>query len=311
MSTNWQEPHGAAPPPPPRNQPNPKRRFAIVGILLVVIAGLAAAAGLVLVNRGGDDVADEAQYVVMDSPTVTPVFEPRDARGNDPFFPLETQLLTFQQEVEEEIENMVDEQVMAAEASGEENVTIEVPSFDVAELDAAVKTGLYGGTEENTCDPERLISFLIANPEIGEAWAAVQGIPFSAIPSYIRSLEVRVLAEPVNVLNHGYDPVTGAAYEIDTVLDAGTAVLVDENGDIRTRCYCGNPIKPKPPVGHMPPRCIVFGASVFVVPGGGASSLDGVVVVFCRQRAKTRLLPQLLHASPLRIGWQRERRTIE
>ncbi len=393
MSTNWQEPHGAAPPPPPRNQPNPKRRFAIVGILLVVIAGLAAAAGLVLVNRGGDDVADEAQYVVMDSPTVTPVFEPRDARGNDPFFPLETQLLTFQQEVEEEIENMVDEQVMAAEASGEENVTIEVPTFDVAELDAAVKTGLYGGTEENTCDPERLISFLIANPEIGEAWAAVQGIPFSAIPSYIRSLEVRVLAEPVNVLNHGYDPVSGAAYEIDAVLDAGTAVLVDEqvmaaeasgeenvtievptfnvaeldaavktglyggteentcdperlisflianpeigeawaavqgipfsaipsyirslevrvlaepvnvlnhgydpvsgaayeidavldagtavlvdeNGDIRTRCYCGNPIKPKPPVGHMPPRCIVFGASVFVVPGGGAKRED-------------------------------------
>ena len=274
MTTNWQEPHGAAPPPPPRNQPNPKRRFAIIGVLLVVIAGLAAAAGLVLVNRGGDDVADEAQYVVMDSPTVTPVFEPRDARGNDPFFPLETQLLTFQQEVEEEIQDMVDEQVMAAEASGEENVTIEVPTFNVAELDAAVKTGLYGGTEENTCDPERLISFLIANPEIGEAWAAVQGIPFSAIPSYIRSLEVRVLAEPVNVLNHGYDPVTGAAYEIDAVLDAGTAVLVDENGDIRTRCYCGNPIKPKPPVGHMPPRCIVFGASVFIVPGGGAKRED-------------------------------------
>lgn len=240
----------------------------MIGILLVVIAGLAAAAGLVLVNRGGDDVADEAQYVVMDSPTVTPVFEPRDARGNDPFYPLETQLLTFQQEVEEEIQDMVDEQVMEAEASGDDNVTIEVPAFDVAELDAAVKTGLYGGTEENTCDPERLISFLIANPEIGEAWAAVQGIPFSEIPSYIRSLEIRVLAEPVNVLNHGYDPVSGAAYEIDAVLDAGTAVLVDENGDIRTRCYCGNPIKPKPPTGHMPPRCIVFGASVFIVPGG-------------------------------------------
>ena len=93
-------------------------------------------------------------------------------------------------------------------------------------------------------------------------------IAFGDIAAYVRSLDVRVLSAPVNVLNHGYNPATGAAYEIDAVLDAGTAVLVDKNGDVRTRCYCGNPIKPKPPTGHMPPRCIVFGAFVFVEPGG-------------------------------------------
>jgi len=253
-----------APPPGGNQHENKGKRFAIVAILLVVIAGLGTAAGLVMVNRSDDTATDDPQYVVMDTPITTPVFEPRDAAGNDPFFPLDTQLLTYQTEVEEQI----DSQMAIAQANAEPGETVVRPAFDVAALDEAVKTGLYGGTEENTCDPERLISFLYANPDLLEAWAGVQGIPVSQVAEYIRSLEVRVLAEPVNVLNHGFDFDTSAPYEIDTVLDAGTAVLVDENGDIRTRCYCGNPIKPKPPV-HMPPRCIVYGAFVSVVPGGG------------------------------------------
>nr|WHW29240.1 hypothetical protein [uncultured bacterium] len=266
MTTNWQDP--AAPTPPAASsggqRPNKGKRFGIVATLLVVIAGLATAAGLVMVNRGNDDVADSAQYVVVDAAATTPVFEPRAARGNDPFFPLEIQLTSYQEEVESEI----DEQFAQDQADAEPGESVERPAFDVAALDEAVKTGLYGGTEENTCDPERLISFLYANPDLGEAWAKVQGIEFSGIASYIRSLEVRVLAEPVNVLNHGYDFSTSSAYEIDTVLDAGTAVLVDSSGNVRTRCYCGNPIKPKPPQ-HRPPRCIVFGTYVLSEPGTG------------------------------------------
>lgn len=255
----------AGPPPGGTGGNNGKgKRLAVVGTLLVVIAGLAAAAGLVMVNRSDDTATEAPEYVVMDVASTTPVFEPRDARGNDPFFPLEVQLLTFQDEVEADM----DAQIAEAQRNAQPGQTVNRPEFDVAALDEAVKTGLYGGTEENTCDPERLISFLYANPDIGEAWAKVQGIEFIEIADYIRSLEVRVLAEPVNVLNHGYDAGAGAAYEIDTVLDAGTAVLVDADGNVRTRCYCGNPIRPKPPE-HMPPRCLVFGALVYAQPGGG------------------------------------------
>ena len=141
---------------------NKGKRFAIVAILLVVIAGLATAAALVMVNRSSDTADGDTQYVITDVPSTTPVFEPRDAAGNDPFFPLETQLLAYQEEVEAEI----DQQVAQAEADAEPGETVERPEFNVAALDEAVKTGLCGGTEENTCDPERLISVLYANPDL-------------------------------------------------------------------------------------------------------------------------------------------------
>jgi len=107
----------------------------------------------------------------------------------------------------------------------------------------------------------------VSNPAKGRAWAQVQGIPFEQIPAYINSLSARVLAAPATVLNHGFDAATGAPYEVETTLDAGTAVLIDAAGDIRTRCYCGNPIKPKA-VGHKPPRCIQVPTLVYSNPGG-------------------------------------------
>ena len=44
--------------------------------------------------------------------------------------------------------------------------------------------GLYGGTRSLTsCDPEKLVSYLEANPALGRAWASVQGIQASGIRS--------------------------------------------------------------------------------------------------------------------------------
>ena len=256
MTTNWQPPPGSPPQPQPNNQganEGKGKRFAMVAVLLVVIAGLAAGAGLFMANRSDNSAADDARYVITQTVASEPVFEPRDARGPDPFFPLEVQLAAFQEEQEDAALDQAAELLEDAPPGQQ----VEVQEFDVAALDAAVKTGLYGGTEENTCDPERLISFLYANPELGEAWAKVQGIEFVEIADYIRSLDVRVLASDTRVLNHGFNVETGAPYEIDAILAAGTAVLVDDKGDIRTRCYCGNPIKPLPPE-PMPPRCVVW-----------------------------------------------------
>lgn len=232
-------------------QPDPsqnRRRFGLIAMVVVLVAGLMTGAGLVMAQR--TDTATDVPTMVNPIGAAEAVFEPRDARGADPFFPLEVQLASY------------------VESNG-----AEMDDQAIADLDAEVKTGLYGGTEENTCDPERLISFLYANPDLGEAWAAVQGIAFADIASYVRGLEARVLAEPLEVINHGFDPRTGAAYVVVTLLDAGTAVLVDDNGEVRTRCYCGNPLRPMP-AQHHPVRCVLFGGHVFTAPGSNERRSD-------------------------------------
>ena len=266
MSNEWNEPGRAAPPPQPPSggNPNTKKRFALVAVLLVVIAGLASAAGLVMVNRGDDQLAQEAQYVTTELPPVQPVFEANNAPGNEPFVALDSLKLAYQEEVEEEIAD----QVAVAQANAEPGETVEAPEFDVQALEENTKTGIFGGTVENTCDPERLIAFLYDDPIALKAWSTVQGIEADEVAEYIRNLTPMMTAEEVRVQNHSLDRETGAPYAIDSVLEAGTAVLVDENGDIRARCYCGNPIKPMPPIDYMPPRCIVYGAYVFTLPGG-------------------------------------------
>jgi hypothetical protein len=44
------------------------------------------------------------------------------------------------------------------------------------------------------------------------------------------------------VTNHGFK--NGRPFELQSILAEGTAVLIDKEDNIVTRCYCGNPIKP-------------------------------------------------------------------
>lgn len=103
--------------------------------------------------------------------------------------------------------------------------------------------GLYGGTlNEASCDREQQISFLQANPDKAAAFASVLGIGTAQIPEYLRGLTPVVLRRDTRVTNHGF--VDGAATAFQSVLQAGTAVLVDEYGIPRVRCACGNPLLP-------------------------------------------------------------------
>lgn len=107
--------------------------------------------------------------------------------------------------------------------------------------------GLYGGTrDKGSCDPERMISFLQENSTKAKAWAAVQGIAVSDIPTFVRSLTPVVLRRDTRVLNHGYR--NGKATPRPAVLQAGTAVLVDDVGRPRVKCGCGNPLLDPRPV---------------------------------------------------------------
>lgn len=101
--------------------------------------------------------------------------------------------------------------------------------------------GLYGGTmREGSCDVEALISFLEANPDKAAAFASVQGIRTADIRSYVSKLTPVVLRSDTAVTNHGFS--NGRATTIPAVLQAGTAVLVDQFGTPRVKCFCGNPL---------------------------------------------------------------------
>lgn len=103
--------------------------------------------------------------------------------------------------------------------------------------------GLYGGTRnESTCNRGQMIDFLRANPDKQDAWGRVQGIGGTQVPDYISRLTPVLLRSDTAVTNHGWKG--GEANPLQSVLQGGTAVLVDEYGVPRARCSCGNPLTP-------------------------------------------------------------------
>ncbi|MDT9691255.1 hypothetical protein Q5762_23480 [Streptomyces sp. P9(2023)] len=135
--------------------------------------------------------------------------------------------------------------------------------------------GLYGGTKNAaSCDVEQQVRYLAAEPAKNAAFASVQGISANEVPGYLRSLTPLQLRVDTRVTNHGFRDGSPTAYQ--AVLQAGTAVLVDDRGVPRVRCACGNPLTPpvaqKEPkttgtrwAGYQPSQVVVVAPSVTVV----------------------------------------------
>ncbi|MFJ6718156.1 DUF6777 domain-containing protein [Streptomyces sp. NPDC091259] len=103
--------------------------------------------------------------------------------------------------------------------------------------------GLYGGTKDvASCDVEKQIRLLTAEPAKNAAFASALAVKPAAVPDYLRSLTPLQLRADTRVTNHGYRDGKPTAYQ--AVLQAGTAVLVDDRGVPRVRCACGNPLAP-------------------------------------------------------------------
>lgn len=103
--------------------------------------------------------------------------------------------------------------------------------------------GLYGGTRKvASCDVEKQITALADQPAKNKAFASVEGIAPSGVPAYLRALTPVQLRLDTRVTNHGYE--NGAATSYQAVLQAGTAVMIDDRGVPRVRCACGNPLLP-------------------------------------------------------------------
>ncbi|WP_282692414.1 DUF6777 domain-containing protein [Streptomyces sp. CC208A] len=140
--------------------------------------------------------------------------------------------------------------------------------------------GLYGGTRAvASCDVEQQVRYLAAEPAKNAAFAKVLDLKANAVPGYLRSLTPLQLRVDTRVTNHGFKD--GAATTYQSVLQAGTAVLVDGRGVPRVRCACGNPLTE--PVAQPKPRTVgtpwpSYNASQVVVVAPSVKVVDVFVV---------------------------------
>jgi uncharacterized protein DUF6777 len=118
------------------------------------------------------------------------------------------------------------------------------PASDVTSRERVqVGSGPFGGTGSDlVCDRELLIRSLHARPDRLREWARVLKVNPTpeAVAAYIRKLRPVTLTRDTRVTNHNF--VGGRAEPYQAILQAGTAVLVDEFGKPVARCRCGNPL---------------------------------------------------------------------
>jgi hypothetical protein len=106
-----------------------------------------------------------------------------------------------------------------------------------------VGSGPFGGSGSDlVCDRELLIRSLRARPDRMKEWARVLDVEpdIHSVARYIRTLRSVTLTRDTRVTNHTF--VDGRAVPLQSILQAGTAVLVDEKGVPVARCRCGNPL---------------------------------------------------------------------
>ena len=123
------------------------------------------------------------------------------------------------------------------------------------ERKVSVGSGPFGGTGSDlVCDRELLIRSLRARPDRLRAWAQVAGVDPTAraVARYIRSLRPVTLTRDTRVTNTSY--ADGRTVRFQALLQAGTAVLVDDKGIPVARCRCGNPLTE--PIHYPEATCI-------------------------------------------------------
>ena len=155
------------------------------------------------------------------------------------------------------------------------------PATGVQEAPADT-AGLYGGTLDNSsCDKTQLVNFLQANPDMAAGWAQTLDITADQIPTYVASRTPVLLRSDTAVTNHGYE--NGKVTSFPSLLQAGTAVLVNEFGQPVVKCYCGNPLTAAPAkltnVKYTGPTWPDFKPDVFTVVQPSTVAITNFVMV--------------------------------
>ncbi|BAU87472.1 hypothetical protein SLA_6606 [Streptomyces laurentii] len=106
--------------------------------------------------------------------------------------------------------------------------------------------GLYGGTRSTaSCNVEQQVALLTTDPARARAFAEAAGIPEARLADWLRGLTPVLLRADARVTSHGLRD--GRAAPFQSVLQTGTAVLVDEYATPRVRCAGGNPLRAPAP----------------------------------------------------------------
>ena len=206
-------------------------RKAVVAVSAVV--ALVAAGAALLIVGGGTATADEVRFQNVSEPGPVPFTAPTDvaAAGAESSSSSESSTTESTESTTPESTTPESSDPTAA-GGGSEGQSGEEPA-----------PGTFGGSGDNTvCDREKLIEELSADPEKLSAWAEVADVDADAeaVGEYIRGLTPSTLTEDTQVTNHSF--VDGKANAYQAILEKGTAVLVDDDGNPVARCRCGNPL---------------------------------------------------------------------
>ncbi len=230
----WGPPAGPPPTPPPARRSSGVIIAIAIGATFVLVLGIVG----VVVLLSGDDEASASEVFL----------EPAASTGPDPFTA------------------SVATAPVATTTTTNATATTTAPGSGIPSHKGG-EPGLYGGTRDvGSCNPAQLVTYLEANADKAKAWASVIGIRPSEIRSYVATLTTVVLRSDTRVTNHGFKD--GKATTINAVLQAGTAVLVNDRGEPVVKCACGNPLGVPTPITsprYTGPRWPGFSTTTIVV----------------------------------------------
>lgn len=265
------------PPPPPPPATPPARRGAepwvywVIGGLVIALVAVIA----VLLTRGGDKEQAASTVtsstlasttVASTSSTTTTTLGPGEKAGEVFLEPAATLGPdSYTEAVYEAPVVSTTAPVVSTTTTVETTTTL--PGVVAVTSRLGGEPGLYGGTGDQTrCDKEAILSYLLQNPDKAGAWVAAQNsdpnlrwddgrtdLTVADLPDYFAELTPVTLLYDTRVTNHGFR--NGLPTARQSVLQAGTAVLIDIYGVPRARCACGNPLIP-PIASPTPPTWV-------------------------------------------------------
>lgn len=100
--------------------------------------------------------------------------------------------------------------------------------------------GLYAEGDTPSCDTTMLVDGLAADGVKSAAWAQAVGIEPDGVEKFVASLSPVLLRSDTAVTNYGFQD--GAFAPTQSVLQAGTSVLINSYGEPTVKCFSGNPL---------------------------------------------------------------------
>ena len=234
---------GFAAAPPPRKPPLRTVVIAVVAVVVVIIAAVAA----VLFSSRGE--SGTAVPIGVPNADTTPAAETSTDQGSGVVRPAADKSLRLQP--------------AQAAAPGPFVTTpaaapVEIAAAATAKIDAVLAELIWDfGTETKitdgdapalfaahpdraACDVTAMAEALAADQSVAAAFAAPLRIAPNQIAGYLGTLAPLALAHDTVVVNHDY--VDGDVAAVNSVLQAGTPVLVDATGTPRVRCSGVSPL---------------------------------------------------------------------